>query len=71
MCGGMQNMTAYVHGYNINNLTSLHLSRLLMKNQTNVYEIQESLPYINEDESLPKRKANESIWDSVPWFVTT
>ena len=70
MCGGTQNMTAYVYGYNINNLTSLRSSRLLMKKQTNIYEIQESLPYINEDKSLPKRKANESIWDSVPWFVT-
>ena len=69
MCEGTQNMTAYVYGYNINNLPFARL-RLLMKKQANVYEIQESLPYVNEDESLPKQKANESIWGSVPWFVT-
>ena len=34
-------MTAYVYGYNINNLTSLHSSRLLMKKQTNICEIQD------------------------------
>ncbi|CAB4014839.1 Hypothetical predicted protein [Paramuricea clavata] len=39
MCGGTNNMTAYTYGYNISSLTSLRSSRLLMKKQTNVYEV--------------------------------
>ena len=40
------NMTGYTYGYNINSLTSLRISRLLVKKQTNVYEVAESLPYL-------------------------
>lgn len=69
MCGGTQNMTAYVYGYNNNSLTSLRSCRLLMKKQTNVYEVHESLPYLNDDENLPRRRANDSIWDSIPWYL--
>ena len=69
MCGGTQNMTGYVYGYNINSLTSLRSSKLMMKKQTNVYEVQESLPYYDGHEKLPRRKANDSIWDTIPWFV--
>ena len=69
MCGGTQNMTAYAYGYNVNSLKCLRSSSLLMKKQTNVYEAQESLSYLKEDESLPRRKANVSIWETVPWFV--
>ena len=69
MCGGTQNMTAYAYSYNINSLTSLRSSRLLMKEQTNVYEVQESLPYLKGDEQLPKRESNDAIWDTVPWFM--
>ena len=52
MCGGTQNMTGYVYGYNINSLTSLRSSKLMMKKQTNVYEVQESLPYYDGHEKL-------------------
>lgn len=69
MCGGTQNMTAYVYSYNIDSLTSLQSSRLLMKKQTNVYEVEESLPYFNDDEKLPKRESNDSIFETVPWFI--
>ena len=69
ICGGTQNMTAYAYGYNVNSLKCLHSSSLLMKKQTNVYEAQESLSYLKEDESLPRRKANVSIWETVQWFV--
>jgi hypothetical protein len=40
-----------------------------MMKQTKVYEVQKSLPYFKEEESLPRRKANDSIWETVPWFV--
>ena len=69
MCGGTQNMTGYTYGYNINSLTTLRSSRLLMKKQTNVYEVSESLPYLTNTEQLPKRQANDSIWDTVQWFM--
>ena len=69
MCGGTQNMTAYTYGYNINSLTTLQSARLLMKKQTNVYEVSESLPFLTNAEQLPKRQANDSIWDAVPWFM--
>ncbi|CAB4040698.1 Hypothetical predicted protein [Paramuricea clavata] len=69
MCGGTQNMTGYTYGYNINSLTTLRSSRLLMKKQTNVYEVSEYLPYLTNTEQLPKRQANDSIWDTVQWFM--
>lgn len=69
MCGGTQNMTGYTYGYNINTLNSIRSSRLLMKKQTNVYEVSEALPILNNTEQLPKRKVNEDIWKTVPWFV--
>ena len=69
MCGGTQNITWYTYGYNINSLTTLRSSRLLMKKQTNVYEVSESLPYLTNTEQLPKRQANDSIWDTVQWFM--
>ena len=62
-------MTAYVYGYNVDSLKCLRSSRLLMMKQTKVYEVQKSLPYFKEEESLPRRKANDSIWETVPWFV--
>jgi hypothetical protein len=64
-------MTGYIYtyGYNINSLTTLRSSRLLMKKQTNVYEVSESLPYLTNIEQLPKRQANDSIWDTVQWFM--
>lgn len=69
MCGGTQNMTGYTYGYNINTLNSIRSSRLIMKKQTNVYELSEALPFLNNTEQLPKRTVNETIWDSVPWCV--
>ena len=64
-----QNMTGYTYGYNINTLNSIRSSRLLMKKQTNVYEVSEALPILNNTEQLPKRKVNEDIWKTVPWFL--
>jgi len=70
MCGGTNNMTAYTYSYNISSLTSLRSSRLLMKKQTNVFEVEESIPYFsNANEQLPKRQPNKSILEMVPWFV--
>jgi hypothetical protein len=69
MCGGTQNITAYEYSYNVSSLTNLRSSRLLMKKQTNVYEVEESLPYLNGNEQLPKRQSNDSILTTVPWFV--
>ena len=69
MCGGSQNMTGYTYGYNINCLSNISLSRSLMKKQTNVYNIAEALPVLNNNKQLPKRRTEDSIWDSVPWYV--
>ena len=69
MCGGTQNMTGYSYGYNINCLNNLRSSKLLMNKQTNVYNIAESLPVLNNTEQLPKRHKEESIWESIPWYV--
>ncbi|CAB4044463.1 Hypothetical predicted protein, partial [Paramuricea clavata] len=63
MCGGTQNMTAYEYSYNVSSLTCLRSSRLLMKKQTNVYEVEESLPYLNGNEQLPERQSNDYIDD--------
>jgi hypothetical protein len=69
MCGGTQNMTGYSYGYNINCLNNLRSSKSLMNKQTNVYNISESLPVLNNTEQLPKRHKEESIWESIPWYV--
>ena len=69
MCGGTQNMTAYTYGYNINSLNNLRSSKLLMKKQTNVYNIAEALSVLNNSEQLPKRHSEESVWDSIPWYI--
>ncbi|CAB4009887.1 Hypothetical predicted protein [Paramuricea clavata] len=71
MCGGTQNMTGYSYGYNVNCLSNISSSKILMKKQTNVYNIAEALPVLNNSEQLPKRRSkdNEGIWDSIPWFI--
>jgi hypothetical protein len=69
MCGGTQNMTGYTYGYNINCLSNISSSKLLMKKQTNVYNIAEALPVLNNSEQLPKRRTKDSIWDTIPWYV--
>ena len=65
MCGVTKNMTRYTYDYNINCLTNIRSSRLLIKEQTNVYEVSEALSFLTNIEKLPKRTANESIWDSI------
>ena len=69
ICGGTQNMTGYTYGYNINCLNNLSSSKVLMNKQTNVYNVAEALPVINNTEQLPKRRSEESIWESIPWYV--
>ena len=67
ICGGTQNMTGYTYGYNINCLNNLSSSKVLMNKQTNVYNV--ALPVLNNTEQLPKRRSEESIWESIPWYV--
>ena len=55
-------MTGYTYGYNINCLSNISSSKLLMKKQTNVYNIAEALPVLNNSEQLPKRRTKDSIW---------
>ena len=62
MCGGTQNMTAYVYAYNIN-------CYKLGKKQTNVFEVEETMSYFDGDCKLPRRKAKDSIYDLVEWYV--
>ena len=69
MCGGTQNMTGYTYGYNINTILSLKSTRQLMRKQTNVYDVASSLPLLHGQELLPKRQANDSIFESIAWYV--
>ena len=41
MCGGTQNMTAFVYGYNVNGYTTFQATKALANKQTNVYELEE------------------------------
>ena len=62
-------MTGYTYGYNINCLNNLGSSKVLMNKQTNVYKVAEALPVLNNTEQLPKRCSEESIWESIPWYM--
>ncbi len=62
-------MTGYTYGYNINCLNNLRSSRTLMNKQTNIYNVAEALPVLNNTEHLPKRRSEKSIWESIPWYV--
>lgn len=70
MCGGTQNMTAYVYSYNINGYCCTQTAKALRNKQTNVYEVQETMSYFNGENNLPRRSNQESIYDSVEWFIT-
>ena len=65
-CGGSNNMTASVYGYNVNGRISYSDAKLLSKKQTNVNETE--LSDINDLQSspasLPKRKNGQSIFTS-------
>ena len=50
MCGGIQNMTGYTYGYNIICLSNIRSSKLLMKKQTNIYNIAVALPVLNNEQ---------------------
>ena len=69
MCGGTQNMTAFVYGYNVNGYTTFQATKALTSKQTNVYELQEALSYFNGEQELPRRINNDGIFDMVEWFV--
>ena len=69
MCGGTQNMTAFVYGYNVNGYTTFQATKALTNKQTNVYELQEALSYFNGEQELPRRINNDGIFDMVEWFV--
>ena len=40
-----------------------------MNEQTNIYNVAEALPVLNNTEQLPKRRSEESIWESIPWYM--
>lgn len=69
MCGGTQNMTAYVYGYNINGYATFQASKVLGAKQTNVYEIKAFTSSLKEDQNLPRRITNDSVYDMVEWFI--
>jgi hypothetical protein len=69
MCGGTQNMTAYVYSYNINGYSCVQTAKALGNKQTNVYELQETFTYFDGDNNLPKRGNANSIYDLVEWFI--
>ena len=69
MCGGTQNMTAFVYGYNVNGYTTFQATKALANKQTNVYELKESMSYFNDKQHLPRRLSNDGIFDIVQWFV--
>lgn len=69
MCGGTQNMIAYVYAYNINGYSCYQTAKALGKKQTNVFEVEETMSYFDGDCELPRRKAKDSIYDLVEWYV--
>ncbi|CAB3981951.1 Hypothetical predicted protein [Paramuricea clavata] len=69
MCGGTQNMTAYVYAYNINGCSCFQTAKALGKKQTNVYELEETLSYFEGDCKLPRRRNDNSIFKTVEWYI--
>ena len=70
MCGGTQNMTAYIYGYNFAGNISFTNSKLVSRKQTNVYETEQCLTLAADSQNLPRRQSGESIFDKVRWPVT-
>ena len=69
MCGGTQNITAYIYGYNVAGNISFTSSKLVSKKQTNVFETAQCLTLATKSENLPRRQPGEGIFDKVPWPV--
>ncbi|CAB4035651.1 Hypothetical predicted protein, partial [Paramuricea clavata] len=69
MCGGTQNMTAYVYAYNINGYSCFQTAKALGKKQTNVYELEETMSYFEGDCKLPRRRNDNSIFKTVEWYI--
>ena len=69
VCGGSQNMTAYVYAYNINGYSCFQTAKSLGKKQTNVYELEETMTYFEGDRELPRRRNENSIYDLVEWYI--
>jgi hypothetical protein len=61
MCGGSQNMMCYVYAYNINGYTCFQTAKVLGKKQTNVYELEKTITYIEGNCQLPRRRNENSI----------
>jgi hypothetical protein len=69
MCGGTQNMTAFVYSYNINGYSCAQTAKALGNKQTNVYELQETMTYFDGNNNLPKRRNENSIYNLVEWYI--
>lgn len=69
MCGGTQNMTAYIYGYNLAGNISYTGSKLVSRKQTNVLEVEECISLATNSEILPKRKTGEGIFGKILWPV--
>ena len=67
MCGGIQNITAYVHGYNFVRLISYTESKLAFRKQINVLEPEECIILAANSDILPKKKTGEGIFDKILW----
>jgi len=55
--------------YNVNGYTTFQATKLLTSKQTNVYGLQETLPYFNGEQDLPRRIYNDGIFHMVECFV--
>jgi hypothetical protein len=67
-CGGSNNMTAFVYGYNVNSRISYSDAKLLCKKDTNVNEIGFEKDDLQESmASLPRRNNVRSIFVSNMW----
>ena len=63
-------MTAYVYGYNVNGFTTFQASKgLISAKQTNIYEMNETQSYFDEETALPKRQAGDSMFGLVERFL--
>ena len=69
-CGGSNNMTAHVYGYNVNSHISYSDARLLCKKDTNVNEIGFDNNDLQESTAILPRKNNaQGIFVSNMWSM--
>ena len=66
-CGGAQNMTAFVYGYNIESSLCREQSKLVSYKKTNVLEVELCETAYKNNECLPKRRFKGTTIHNISW----